>query len=208
LPARYVPPSGFGYPLDGFLPPGPCRPCFRPTALLGFTLRSIPLSQGIPRVTTGKHPRTVSPCTHPGYESRAAVPNRGSWALPPLRVPYDHRGFSTETAGCSPGFLPSRACQQTPRAGFRPLSSLALPRWTLIAATPRRPGVSIDVRLAPRSVLRGTTNHGTTLLGFLHRLDPEHSEASRPGYRFTSRRVAHHCRLADALGTAYASCRS
>jgi hypothetical protein len=208
LPARYVPPSGFGYPLDGLLPPGPCRPCFRPTALLGFTLRSFPLSQGIPSVSTGKDPHTVSLSTHPGYESRTAVPNRGSWALPPLRVPRGHRGFSTTIAGCSLGFRPSRVCQQAPRAEFRPLSSHALPRWVLIAATPRRPGVSIGLCLAPRPVLRGTTIHGTTLLGFLHRLDPEHSKAARPGYEFTLRRVAHFCRPSDALGTALASCRS
>jgi hypothetical protein len=33
---RYVPPSGFGHPLGGFLPPDPRRPCFVPAALLGF----------------------------------------------------------------------------------------------------------------------------------------------------------------------------
>jgi hypothetical protein len=37
-----VPPSGFGFPLDGLLPSVPGRPCFRSTALLGFTLRSRP----------------------------------------------------------------------------------------------------------------------------------------------------------------------
>jgi len=47
LPARYVPPSGFGYPLGGLLPSNPRRLCFTPTALLGFTLRSFPLSEGI-----------------------------------------------------------------------------------------------------------------------------------------------------------------
>jgi hypothetical protein len=45
--ARYVPPSGFGYPLDGLLPPSPRRFYFTPAALLGFTLRSFPLSKGI-----------------------------------------------------------------------------------------------------------------------------------------------------------------
>jgi len=35
-----VPPSGFGYPLDGFLLGEPCRPCFRSAALLGFALWS------------------------------------------------------------------------------------------------------------------------------------------------------------------------
>ncbi len=36
LPARYGPPSGFGYPLDGFRPSIPRRSCFVPAALLGF----------------------------------------------------------------------------------------------------------------------------------------------------------------------------
>jgi len=34
---RCVPPAGFGYPLDGFLPPNPCRLCFTPTALVGLS---------------------------------------------------------------------------------------------------------------------------------------------------------------------------
>jgi len=38
-----VPPSGFGYPLDGFLLGEPCRPYFRSAALLGFALWSVPL---------------------------------------------------------------------------------------------------------------------------------------------------------------------
>jgi hypothetical protein len=33
---RYVPSSGFGYPLDGLLPRIPGRFCFAPAALLGF----------------------------------------------------------------------------------------------------------------------------------------------------------------------------
>jgi len=45
-PARYVPPSGFGYPPDGLRPSIPCRFCFTPAALMGFTLRSFLLSKG------------------------------------------------------------------------------------------------------------------------------------------------------------------
>jgi hypothetical protein len=45
--ARYVPPAGFGYPLDGLLPLSPCRFYFTPAALLGFALRSFLLSKGI-----------------------------------------------------------------------------------------------------------------------------------------------------------------
>jgi hypothetical protein len=43
---RLVPPSGFGYPLDGLLPGGPCRFYFTPAALMRFALRSFPLPQG------------------------------------------------------------------------------------------------------------------------------------------------------------------
>jgi hypothetical protein len=43
---RFVPPSGFGYPPGGFLPPRPGRLCFAPAALLGFALRSFLPSQG------------------------------------------------------------------------------------------------------------------------------------------------------------------
>jgi hypothetical protein len=60
LPARFVPPSGFGYPLDGFLPAIPCRFCFAPAALLGLPLRSFPLSKGIRRITARMGPHTVS----------------------------------------------------------------------------------------------------------------------------------------------------
>lgn len=39
---RYVPPPGFGYPLDGLLPPRPCRPCFVSAALLGLHPSELP----------------------------------------------------------------------------------------------------------------------------------------------------------------------
>jgi hypothetical protein len=46
-PSRYVPPSGFGYPLGGLLPRIPCRFCFTPAALMGFTLRRFPLPEDL-----------------------------------------------------------------------------------------------------------------------------------------------------------------
>jgi hypothetical protein len=55
-PARYVPPSGFGYPLDGLLPRIPCRFCFAPAALLGFSLRRFPLPRGFTSVSAGEGP--------------------------------------------------------------------------------------------------------------------------------------------------------
>lgn len=44
--ARFVPRSGFGCPLRGLHPPRPGRLCFKPTALVGFSPRSIPSPEG------------------------------------------------------------------------------------------------------------------------------------------------------------------
>ena len=46
LPARHLPPSGFRYPRDGFLPRRPSLPCFVQAAPVGFALRSILLAGG------------------------------------------------------------------------------------------------------------------------------------------------------------------
>jgi hypothetical protein len=70
LPARYVPPSGFDYPLDGFRPSIPRRFCFAPAALLGFTLRSFLLPKGRPYVSAPAYPRTVPPASETTYRSR------------------------------------------------------------------------------------------------------------------------------------------
>jgi len=64
-PTRYVPPSGFGYPLDGLRPSGPRRFCFTPAALLGFTLRSFLLPNGVRGITTRTDPLAVSPAGIP-----------------------------------------------------------------------------------------------------------------------------------------------
>jgi hypothetical protein len=57
--ARYVPPSGFPNPLDGLLPPSPCRFCFTPAALMGFALRSFPLPKGTRRSHDRMNPLAV-----------------------------------------------------------------------------------------------------------------------------------------------------
>jgi hypothetical protein len=69
LPARYVPSSGFGHPLDGLLPPTPRRFYFAPAALLGFTLRSLLLRGGIRCVSARMLPHTVSPSAIPHAEA-------------------------------------------------------------------------------------------------------------------------------------------
>jgi hypothetical protein len=113
LPARYVPPSGFGYPLDGLLPSSPCRFCFTPAALLGFTLRSFLLPKGIRYVSVRKHPLTVSPAGIPRAKHGAGSAGRGSWALALSGVPGGPNVFSARTAGCSLGFRPSRVCDES-----------------------------------------------------------------------------------------------
>jgi hypothetical protein len=75
LPSRYVPSSGFGYPLDGFLPSIPCRFCFAPAAPLGFTLRSFLLPEGIQVITPGRthlpfHLAVFPPMESPGRPDR------------------------------------------------------------------------------------------------------------------------------------------
>jgi hypothetical protein len=64
-PARYVPPSGFGYPLDGLRPRIPCRFCFAPAALVGFTLRRFPLPPGVRSLSTGTNLPTVGSAVSP-----------------------------------------------------------------------------------------------------------------------------------------------
>jgi len=79
LPARYVPPSGFGYPLDGFLPSIPGRFCFTPAALVGFPLRSLLLPKGIPGISARDAPTYRFSCRYTrrrsaGPARQAAVP--------------------------------------------------------------------------------------------------------------------------------------
>ena len=150
LPARYVPSSGFGYPLDGFLPAIPCRFCFAPAALMGFTLRSFLLSQGIRRVTDRKDPPTVSPAAVPDAEAMGRpgrlrflgfIPCESPWrrrmclASPPLDAPmgFTLLGFTRRNLG---------------RNFARP----PLPRFANPATNRRphrRPRVSIGFCLAP-----------------------------------------------------------
>jgi len=188
LPARYVPPSGFGYPLDGLLPAIPCRFCFTPAALVGFTLRSFLLSKGIRAFPSGRTHLPFRPPVYPMRMHQAGSTGYGSWVLTLSEVPDDPHVFSTRPAGCSLGFGPSRVRQRKPWPGFRPASSHAL-----LAFRPRRPGVSIGSRPGSAPGGKPPDSHDPTLLGFSHQHRPSHSGSSHPSYAFTSRSCAHFC---------------
>jgi hypothetical protein len=112
---RDVPPSGFGYPLGGFLPPSPGRLCFTPAALMGFTLRSFLLA--------GRSPERFRPDA-PTCRFSTRFTNRRSGgparaAAAPGVFPFREslarrRAINPPSAGCSPGFRPSRACGRRP----------------------------------------------------------------------------------------------
>jgi hypothetical protein len=128
-PARYVPPSGFGYPLGGLLPSVPCRSYFIPAALMGFTLRSVPLSEGIRRISAWMLPRTVSPVGAPAAEAKGR-PSRPRFlgGNPPESPWQPDEGLTRRSLAAPLGFHPSRVCRRKPCSGFRPNSSHTLCR--------------------------------------------------------------------------------
>jgi hypothetical protein len=107
-PSRYVPSSGFGCPLDGFLPRIPCRFCFTPAALLGFTLRRFPLPRGFRGVSARKNPLTVSPAFFPPPKRQTGPMGLGFW----VRASWDCLAtvwrFKPAITGASLGFRPFR----------------------------------------------------------------------------------------------------
>jgi hypothetical protein len=127
VPARYDPPPGFGYPLDGFRPSGPCRFCFTPAALLGFTLRSLLLPEGFRRVPAAKDPHAVSPAVLRSARGGRPARQASASGLRPFRKSLAFaRGFRPRDAGCSLGFRPFRVSRREASSGIRPNSSHAL----------------------------------------------------------------------------------
>jgi len=86
--ARFVPPSGFGYPPGGFLSPKPGQPCFVLAALVGFALRSFLLRWGGDAFPRHPDPLAVSPAGYsPSPKRRAGPAGRGFRALTLNRSP-------------------------------------------------------------------------------------------------------------------------
>jgi hypothetical protein len=189
--ARYVPPSGFGYPLDGLLPRIPGRFCFTPAALMGFTLRRFHLPEGLRGLSAGRNPLTVG----------------SAMFLPPKRqTGLTSAGFRVRALRkclAADGVLSHRPL--APPMGFAPLGpatktlawtspSLLSPASRVLAIARRirwRLRVSIGPRLAPPDHAPKCETGRNNPYGVLHLPDPEHSGPPVPGL-LNSPRVASH----------------
>jgi hypothetical protein len=129
---RCAPPAGFRYPHGDLLLPRPCRPFFVPAALVGFTLRSVPLSKGRPRRSRRNWPacrfsRRYRRRLHADPFRRAAAPG-----LSPDRESLANgRVISAPPAGCSLGVrsLPGLSRNSLERDSSRPpLARFSEPR--------------------------------------------------------------------------------
>jgi hypothetical protein len=152
-PTRYVPPSGFGYPLGGLLPSIPCRLFFTPAALMGFTLRSVLLSSGLRTFPAGSThlPSCLSVLPTPWRWAGPTDP--GSWGLPLRESLAVGRRVSSPDRRMLPwvlsllGFSIASLVQdfaRTPPSRFASQATGLATRYP----THRRPGVSIGLRLA------------------------------------------------------------
>jgi hypothetical protein len=166
-PARYVPPSGFGYPLDGLLPRIPCRFCFTPAALLGFTLRRFPLPRGLAGLSAGRNPPTVeSGSISAARRLRTGPTDLGSWARASRECLATTRGIKPATAGASHGVCPSRACHGNLDPDFSgpPLTRFA--GRAITRQTRRRLRVSIGLRSASPDTHRSAHQPRQPFWGF------------------------------------------
>jgi hypothetical protein len=181
--ARFVPPSGFGYPLGGLLPPKPGRACFIPTAFLGFfpSERS-PLPRWMPRFRNNRTCMPLAQRDLPQAYLRTGAEDTDFQASTLARVPCCERGISPPPAGGSLGIFPF----QGPATGRLALTSVRVSPHALRSPRPRaRPHaclrVSISDRLARLEIRqRADEMSRTTLLGFPCLLVPTGLKRRRP----------------------------
>jgi len=138
LPARFGPPAGFGYPLDGLLPAQPCRPCFMPAALLGLALQRL-LTFAVDSHFCQSEPTEwfqIRPLVHASTAIRRIPPPLG---FAPQECP-------SSDGGCYP------ATGLVPLLGFSSLGSILRPagralqhasaRWLIRPAVTRKAGAA------------------------------------------------------------------
>jgi hypothetical protein len=145
LPARCVPPSGFGYPRDGLRPSRPWPVFFRTGSAPGIRPSELPPSK---RYSTRFRVDEPTYCLSRLYTLCRSIRPAGRpqfLGLALFEVPGDLRVFSTSTAGCSLGLLPSRALHENLGWDF---AQLPLTRFPPAEAGRRRPRVSIGLRFS------------------------------------------------------------
>jgi hypothetical protein len=194
LPAHYVPPSGFGHPLDGFLPSIPCRFFFRTGGTHGIHPSELPPPERYPNVSIRKNPLTVSPAGIPRAKHRAGSAGRGSWVSALPGVPGDTRVVSAPAAGCSLGFFPSRARHEDLGRDFArppPARFGVCPAPRSLDQPPLRP---ICSRSKPRNEINPPFE------GFRTRPIPFIRTPLHPSYEFASRSSAHCCASPTLFG--------
>jgi hypothetical protein len=191
LPTRFVPPSGFGYPLGGLLPRIPCRFCFTPAALLGFSLRRFPLPAGLRGVSAGENPHTVNLRVTPAPKCQTGHTGLGFW-VHTFRKCLALDGFLSRRSPAPPlGFTPPGLSRESLDRSFSrsPLTRFADP--AIAHRIHRRPRVSLGSRLAPTGLAPECTPAEATLLGFPHRPHPGHSSSAPPGLLSSPRTASH-----------------
>jgi len=124
LPARFGPSSGFGHPRDGFLPAQPCRPCFRPAALLGFTL------QRLLTLAVERHSCRSAPTGWFRARPLVRASTSGRRVLPPLG--FAPQECPSPDCGCYP------ATWLAPLLGFSSLRFVLRPAWLALQQTSAR----------------------------------------------------------------------
>jgi hypothetical protein len=120
--ARYGPPSGFDYPLDGFRPSKPGRACFIPAAFLGFVPpEHSPFGRWPPRFHSG---RTRMPLARRDLPRDKPADRCNGHRLPgfgPPESPWPAGGCLAHRKLDAPlGFAPSRALPPTTLSGLPP----------------------------------------------------------------------------------------
>lgn len=204
--ARYGPPPGFGYPLDGLLPLPPRRACFVPTALLGFIpSKCSPPTRWRSRFRESRTRVPLASTRSPaGRTERTGAPRTDFRALAPASVPGCPRVISPRLAGCSPGIFPFQGLRRPPRPHFR--AALPSRAWPGEARRPRRTCAS-GCRSAtdwPDSAIP-TASHGDARPDNLPRVrvpacSRQVRNADAPGYGFTSSATGRHHPASRILG--------
>jgi hypothetical protein len=156
---------------------------------MGFTLRSVPLLEGITGVTTGEAPT----CRFSRRDTRCETPgqNDGPRLLgfnPPASPWQPSMGLARRPLDAPVGFSPSRVLSARDLAGLPPgLLSRASRNPGASSRARRRPRVSIGLRLTHPSNVTGVVNERTSNPSrvFAPATIRLIRKPRRPGYAFT-----------------------